>query len=129
MSIAFPFSAPDLVCVSDLDPLASETVNEEQNLEQDCFHALLQRPKSNPDAPDRGVGVETYLSGTSNDLLGLPAAIVADLEKDPRVASVSAPVTLQPDGSYRIDVEIETKSGLVFPLSYAYTSAGGLVRR
>ena len=123
----FPYTAPDLVDMLDLDPLASETTSDLQNLAQDCYHWLLCRPGSNPDDPTRGIGVELYLSGTANDLMGLQTAIEADFDKDVRIAATLATVILNPDGSYTIAVKVRGATGLVFSLSYSYTQAGGLV--
>jgi hypothetical protein len=125
--IRFPVTAPDLVDLDDLDALGSETSSELQNLQQDCYHSLLAWPASNPDAPDRGVGVERYLSGTAADVGSLPAAIEADFLKDPRIQGCAATVTLEPDGSYLIAVQVEGAVGVV-GLSYGYTQGPGLVQ-
>jgi hypothetical protein len=125
-NINFPLTDPDLRGVLDMDPYASETTSEAENLAQDCYHFLISLPRSNPDAPDRGVGVQQYLSGTTNDLATLPAKIEADFLKDPRIQGCAATLTLEPDGTYLIGVKVEGVIG-VFVFSYGYSQAGGLV--
>lgn len=122
----FPLTGPDLVYVTDADPMGRETTSEAQNLAQDCLHWLICLPAGNLDNEDRGVGVETYLSGTTDDAMRLPSAIEADFEKDSRIAGCSASVLMQPDGTWLINVVVQPVAGAVFPLQFQYEQEGGL---
>lgn len=122
----FPVTAPDLVDLVDLDPLASETTSELQNLAQDCYHWLLAWPGSNPDDLTRGVGVEQYLQGTTDQFASLPSAIETDFLKDSRILGCAAEIITNSDGSFTINVLVQSITG-VLPLSFGYSQAGGLV--
>ena len=119
---------PDLVCGDDLDLFGSETTSELDNLVQDVQHVLLETLGSNLDDPARGVGIFTYLSGTSDQLLGLPGIIEAQLLQDDRIAQCVCTVTLQSgdDTMYDIVVQIAVDGNQV-SLSFSWDSAGNLV--
>lgn len=121
----FPVTASDLVDVVDLDPLASETTSELQNLAQDCYHWLLAWPGSNPDDLTRGVGVEQYLGGSTDTFASLPSAIETDFLKDTRILGCAAQIITNPDGSFLLNISVQAITG-VLPLSFRYTQAGGL---
>jgi hypothetical protein len=121
----FPVTASDLVDVVDLDPFASETTSELQNLAQDCYHWLLAWPGSNPDDLTRGVGVEQYLGGSTDTFASLPSAIETDFLKDTRILGCAAQIITNPDGSFLLNISVQAITG-VLPLSFRYTQAGGL---
>lgn len=124
-----PLTYPDLVCVLDLDPNASETTSDLANLTQDIFHVLIELLSSNPDDPDRGVGIDQYLSGTLDDLAKVPRLIENQLESDDRIDAVSASLVQNAAGSefpFTIAIDIGV-NGSVLGLQYGWTSNGGLV--
>lgn len=127
MSTSLPLSVADLVCVEDLDPFAAETTSDLQTLEQDVFHILIEDPGSNPDDPDRGIGIDALLSGTTVHLAALPDLIDHELQKDDRVDSSRLTLTQLSDGSFRIEIEIQVDA-TVIPLAFTYSSVGGLQR-
>jgi hypothetical protein len=81
----------DLVAYNDLDPLGSECADPLQELEQDLWHRLIETYGSNPDDPDRGVGLYGRLSKAEDPQLGRD--IQLDFQKDPRVDSVAVTLT------------------------------------
>lgn len=124
-----PLTYPDLVCVLDLDPNASETTSDLANLTQDIFHVLIELLSSNPDDPDRGVGIDQYLSGTLDDLAKVPRLIENQLDSDDRIDAVSASLVQNAAGSefpFTIAIDIGV-NGSVLGLQYGWTSNGGLV--
>lgn len=137
---ALPLTYPDLVCLDDMDPFASETTSDLQNLWQDVYHVLLQDPGSNPDDVDRGLGVVNLLSGDTSVLATLPRTAEQELLKDDRIdavkiALVQIPVggtlsngTVLDGGGYELLVQIQP-SGAVLPQSrsFGYANGGGLV--
>jgi hypothetical protein len=117
-----PLTSPDLVCRTDLDPYGSETQSDLETLTQDVLHLLLERPGTNPDDVDRGVGIETYLSGAESSLPALVAVIEAQVRRDDRVTSCTATVQATPGGapgSYLVSVTVGVIEG-VFPLLYSW---------
>jgi|SRR5580704_6904585 hypothetical protein len=121
----FPLTAPDLVCLPDMSPLAVETTSEEQNLTQDLLHAIVQLPNSNLDAPGRGVGIMRYLNGTN--LASARVAIEEDFVKDPRVIQAVATITQNPPSltgfPFTIGVQVTTTAG-VLGLSFGWSQTG-----
>lgn len=103
----------DLVCEMDLDLFGRETEDPLEILSQDLYHRLIELYGSNPDDPDRGVGIASMLSGTAEDV-DPGAAIEADFRKDDRVVSVSARVEPIPEvsGGYRIQIEVEAEEAI-----------------
>ena len=131
----FPLTAPDLAVSSsdggmivDIDALATETLSELQNLTQDLTNRLVEMPGSNLDfgfgSPNtRGVGIMSYLSGTTQQLAGLPKRIDAEFEQDPRVTQSYTKLTTRADGAYLISTQLTTVAG-VFGLAWAWSQAG-----
>ncbi len=126
-----PLTIPDLVCENDLDPFGRETTSDLQTLIQDVYHLLKEWPGSNPDDPDRGIGVDQYLSGTANDLGKMCSLIEAQLSEDDRIDSAKTTLDLNADGSLnRILVTIAVGSAVI-PLAFGWqdgqftTLAGG----
>lgn len=106
----------DLVAFDDLNSFGLETTSPIQELEQDLYHRLIERPGANLDDPDRGLGVEDALSGAIDRTLG--ARIEAEFRKDERVADVRATVTQVTSGSnagasFRIDIDITADAGVL----------------
>jgi len=135
-----PLTYADLVCLDDMDPFASETTSDLENLWQDVYHVLLQDPASNPDDVDRGLGVVNLLSGDTSVLASLPRTAEQELLKDDRIDAVRVALsqiqpggtlsdgTVLPAGGYELLVQIQP-SGVVLPQSrsFGYVNGGGLV--
>jgi hypothetical protein len=117
----FLLSSPDVVSWDDLDALGAECTSELQVLEQDVYHLLIEELGSNPDDPNRGIGIESYLSGTEVDFMQLPALIDAQLRDDDRITDSATSITLNDDGTYEVDINIMV-SGTVYTLPYAYAN-------
>lgn len=124
--MALPLTVPDLVCELDLDAQARETTTDLQTLSQDVLHVLLELVGSNLDDPDRGIGVDQYLSGTEDQLAALPSVIENQLEKDDRIDACSASLDQQADGSWILSIEVQV-DGTVLGLQYGYVQGSGLV--
>jgi len=121
-----PLTYPDLVFEEDLDPFAAETTSDFQNLVQDVNHLLEELPGTNPDDPLRGVGIETYLSGTLDNLKNLPKIIESQIGEDDRVNSVVCTVTAQTDSTYLILIVIGV-AATVLTLEFSWAQSAGLV--
>jgi hypothetical protein len=133
----FPVTAPDLQVsgsptnpsaggVVDIDAIATETTNEFQNLQQDLTNRLTEMPGSNLDfgSPNnRGIGIMSYLSATTQKLAGLGARIDAEFEQDPRVTSSLTTLSRQPDGSFLISTQLEAIDAVV-GLSWGWSQSG-----
>ncbi len=117
--VALPLTYPDLVCLDDLDPFAQETTSDLETLVQDMHHLLVQLPGSNPDLPDSGVGVQMYLSGTSQNLQGLSAKIVEQFTRDNRIDTCTADIAQQANGMWLLAVSIGV-DGNTIPLEYGW---------
>lgn len=118
-NVALPLTYPDLVCVLDLDPYAAETTSDLQNLIQDVLHILREHLGSNPDDPERGCGVENYLSGTVDQFRTLCGTIETQLNTDERISSTSATITANDDSTFLLRIEIGV-SGTIIPLEYGW---------
>lgn len=118
-----PLTYPDLVCEIDLDPFGSETTSDLQSLSQDVYHILIETPGSNPDAPERGVGILSYLGGKEISLVGLAGRIDSQLEKDDRVTSSKTSVTQNPDGTWLVSIALKVGNDIL-PLAYGVSSNG-----
>ncbi len=124
-----PHSSPDLVCADDLDPFAGETTSDLQTLEQDVLHVLDEENGSNPDDPERGVGIYNMIGGTVEQLQQMAATIDTQLEKDDRIDSSTTTITdvsttsEQAGAFYLISIEVVV-DGSVIPLSYDLTPTG-----
>jgi hypothetical protein len=116
---------PDVVCYDDVDELGLECTSELQVLEQDVYHVLKQELGSNPDDPDRGIGIEGKLSGTETDFLLLPSEIDSQLREDDRIDdSQTTIIKLSVAGggvAYTVNVQIWV-DGAVYTLPYAFTN-------
>ena len=123
MPTNLPLTYPDLVCLDDLDPFAGETASDLQSLGQDLYHVLVQLPNSNPDDPDRGIGVMQYLSCTETQFRSLGGKIDKQFEEDSRVVSSKTTLSTSPDGSFVVNVEVKTANGII-PLQYAVSGGG-----
>ena len=124
----FPLTYADLVCDQDLDPFAGETTSDLQNLIQDVTHVIVELPGSNPDDPNRGVGIFNYLSGTEADLAKVAGIIESQLTQDDRVQACSCSILTQDDATFPFVVRVDiTVAGSVIGLSYGFSSVLGLV--
>jgi hypothetical protein len=133
----FPLTAPDLMVagspsnpseggIVDMDALATETTSEVQNLTQDLTNRLTELPGSNLDfgTPNtRGVGLMSYLSGTTEQLAGLPHRIDAEFEQDSRVTTSATSLIKQADGSFLISTQLIAVGGVV-GLSWSWSQSG-----
>jgi hypothetical protein len=127
-TVKLPLTIPDLLCVDDLDPNGGETTSDLQSLAQDIYHLLIEAPGSNPDDPDRGVGVEGLLGNSSANLAAAASTIDTQLRRDDRIDSSKTTLTTNPDGSYNLLIQV-VPTGSVLPLTYGYNyaNATGLV--
>ncbi len=119
--VKLPLTYPDLLCVNgDLDPFGGETTSDLQSLIQDIGHILVEDLGSNPDDPNRGIGINNYLNGTVDQFKSLCGLIEAQLRKDNRIHGVSAKVTQDPNGFFRIRLDIACVEGVI-PLTFGWT--------
>lgn len=117
-----PLTIADLVCGDDLDPFGTETTSDLQTLIQDVLHVLKEFPGSNPDDPNRGIGVETYLSGTADSLNVLPGLIQHQLSSDTRIDTCVAVVGQDTgDDKFTLKVSIGV-NGAVVPLLFGWSN-------
>lgn len=123
MASNLPLTYPDIVCIDDVDPYASETTSDFQSLQQDIHHLLLELPGSNPDDPDRGIGVLQYLSGTADDLGKLGGRIDSQLRSDDRVTSSKTTVEQLPTGGFLVSMQINVGPDII-PLQYGVSPNG-----
>lgn len=133
-----PLTVPELACLDDLGLFADEVASDLQTLEQDVYHILIERPGSNPDDIERGIGIDDMLSGSTGKLDGITHRIEAQLQKDPRVNNAAATLvqiqpggalpdgTTLPDGGYLLEIEIVADQG-VLGLSFVSSGNEGLV--
>lgn len=119
MATGLPFTNPDLLCELDLDAYGRETTSDLQTLIQDVLHVLIEDLGSNLDDPNRGVGVDNFLSGTQDQLAQLPRIIEDQLAKDDRINTVSANLETQPDGTFRIRIDIGVAETII-PLLFGW---------
>lgn len=117
--ITLPLTYTDLICVDDLDPFANETTSDLQNLIQDIGHLLKEFPGTNPDDPDRGIGVETYLSGTLDNFRNLSALIESQVTKDPRVDTCTCSIDTSTE-NFTVNISVGV-SGTVIPLEFGWS--------
>ncbi|MDB4992795.1 MAG: hypothetical protein JWM74_227 [Myxococcaceae bacterium] len=108
----------EIDCFEDMNEFGRELEDPLEELLQDLFHRLEERPGSNPDDVDRGVGVEDALSGPEDSTLA--KRIEIDFKKDDRVDAVRASISRDDDAtspqqgaSYRIEIEVETNRQLI----------------
>lgn len=124
-----PLTITDLVCVDDLDPGGSETTSDLQALQQDLYHILVEAFGSNPDDPNRGIGVEGLLGGTSANLQAAASSIDSQFRKDDRVEQSQTTLTYDPSADeYTIGVQVVPVGSLLpLALGYTYSKGQGLV--
>lgn len=99
---------PDLTCLDDLDSYMAENASPFDDYLQDCYHRLLEAPGSNPDDPNRGLGLDQMLSGTVDPQI--KARIEGELKKDSRTQSVQVviiPITLPTGAGYQINIRLQ----------------------
>lgn len=107
----------DALCFDDLDEFGRELDDPIAELEQDIVHMLFESYGSNPDVPQRSVGLEDDLSGPIDT--GLKYRIESKLTNDTRIVGAQAVLTKLDDGTVRIDLKIQANEaelgiGLVF---------------
>jgi len=105
----------DVLCFDDLDVMGRDLDDPLEELAQDLYHRLIERPGGNIDDPDRGVGIVQMLSGTLDP--SIARLVDADFEKDDRVSASHTTITRTAAGEYRIDIEVDANGetlGLVF---------------
>lgn len=110
----------DLLCLDDLDALARE-VDARTAYIQDMYHRLIERPGSNLDDPDRGLGVTGWLSEEYNE--GWAAQVAAECKKDDRTLDASATVE-RVDGHVSISLQLTTDDEVI-ALLVAIDAASG----
>lgn len=121
----------DLRAFEDLDPFAAETTDPLEDLSIDLYHRLIEDYGSNPDDPDRGVGITNRLNGPFSPSIG--DDIENDFLKDDRVTACKATVTLvsgtgNAGKSYDIDIEVQV-SEETLNLAFAADTSGNVRRR
>jgi hypothetical protein len=107
----------DLAWLSDMDPFASETDDDLDELEQDIVHVIDQDLGSNPDDPTRGLGVG---NSSSKALAQNPASITQaaenEVQKDDRVDSCSAMISVDAStGIVTLDLTIQVNDDILQP--------------
>ncbi len=123
-------AAPEISCLEDMDPFATETSDPYEQILQDVFHRLIEDPGSNPDDPDRGLGLLAMLSGVLDPTL--KHDIEAEVRKDPRLDGCTATISLLSGGdsnagkTYRIDLELQVDD---IVLNLALQSDGSTIER
>lgn len=116
----------DVLCLDDLDAFGTELDDPLAELLQDDYHRLIEAPGSNPDDPNRGLGLEDLLSAAiaagpnapsdAVDLASLGPRIETELLNDDRNADVRATLSVLEQTArgttFAIDVEIVSDQGL-----------------
>lgn len=87
----------DVVCYEDLDEFGEDLDDPIAELTQDIIHTLLEDFGTNPDAPNRSIGLEAALSGASDP--SLKHRIEVRLADDPRIIAVDADFTQVENGA------------------------------
>jgi hypothetical protein len=115
-----PLTVPDLVGFDDLDPNASETTSDLQTLFQDVYHVAVEILGTNPDDPTRGVGLLTYLSGTSVQLQTAGGVLENQLLADDRITSCNVAFDFSTvPNTVTINIGVD---GQVIGLQYGFTN-------
>ena len=115
----------DALCFDDLDEFGRELNDPISELEQDIVHMLFESYGSNPDAPNRSIGLEDALSGPVDP--GLKHRIERKLADDPRVIGAEATLTQSSDGTTRIDLKIQANESEL-GISLVFDGSGNLQR-
>lgn len=103
----------DVLCYEDLDEFGRDLDDPLAELEQDVVHMLLEAYGSNPDAPERSIGLEDALNGPTDP--SLSHRIEAKLTDDPRINAARAVITANGRSGQRIALTIqvnETELGI-----------------
>lgn len=117
----------DLVCLDDVDLFARETADPLQQLVQDVYHTLIEKPNTNLDVPNRGVDVLSSLSGTVSDLKILANRIDQQLPLDPRI-DTSSTIIVPPQGTeedYELRITLQV-DGALLNLVFTYSPGEAL---
>lgn len=125
MTQPLPLTVQEVVCLYDVDRFARECRSDLEALVQDVLHILLEEFGSNLDVPDRGIGIMSLLSGSVANLRAVSQRIDQQLPRDSRIDTSSTDTTQDPDGTYRIRIQIGVK-GAVIGLALATTAAHAL---
>ncbi len=110
---ALPKTYATVLWLDDLDLQGRDTASDLASLEQDVLHVLMQLRGSNIADPDKGLGVQTYLNGTSIQLQRLPSLIDTQLSQMSRVSGSRTVLTQDSDGSFRIEITVAVGSQVV----------------
>jgi hypothetical protein len=103
----------DLVCLDDVDLFARETADPLQQLVQDVYHMLIEKPGTNLDLPTRGIDVYSALSGPVSALKILANRIDQQLPLDPRVDTSSTTIVQDAYGTYELRIILQVDAGLL----------------
>jgi hypothetical protein len=98
----------DGLAFNDMDLFGRELDDPIAELEQDIWHMLLEAYGTNPDARERGIGIEDALSGS--DLTGLRRRIEDSIGRDSRVTAVAANLSFVDAAEKTILVEIKIQA-------------------
>lgn len=122
-----PLTYTDLVFSNgDLDPFGAETTSDLQNLQQDISTLIIELFNSNLDDPNRGIGIETFLSANANQFSTLSGLIEAQVLQDDRVSACTVTTTQNGNGAYSIIIQVQVGQ-TVLPLEYNWVSGAGLI--
>lgn len=88
----------DALCGDDLDQYGGELTDPLAVYKQDFFHRLIEPPGSNPDDPDRGLGLEELCSSPVS-AGGLELLIQNEILKDRRASTCTANVRVTDNGN------------------------------
>jgi hypothetical protein len=101
----------DLLCFDDVDMMATELDDPLAEALQDFYHRLIEDPGSNPDDPDRGVGLVSMLSSVQDP--SLAGRIDAEAKKDDRFDGADTTVTDLGNGKFSILIELTPQGSLL----------------
>lgn len=123
-----PLTAPDAVCLDDLDALGRETTSDLQSLVQDVYHSLIEDPDSNIDAPGRGVGIYSMLSaGATDPLQSIQRRVAAGILKDDRISTCDVQITPPASATDEYTIALTLGVGsVVLGLQFSFSAAFGL---
>jgi hypothetical protein len=117
MTQPLPRTYQEPVWTDDLDPSGRETQSDLESLEQDVLHIIGEKLGSNMADKQKGAAALSYLNGNADDLAALPHVIDAQLAQVARISASHSTLTLQDDGTYRLDIEVAV-AGVVVGLQY-----------
>lgn len=115
----------DALAFDDLDEFGRELDDPIAELEQDIVHMLFESYGSNPDAPQRSIGLEDALSGPIDT--GLKYQIESKLTNDLRIVGAQATLTKLDGGTVRIDLQIQANESEL-GIALVFDGAGNLTR-